>query len=465
MPWLRSRGKFMAGLALVCIPLVLMLWHVPGSDVLSRVRCSGLQVGQGQQEKKNRFSVQTSGRVVSQQVKGDVYVSHGVVVQEEDKGVVESGNDAGGHDEREFAWEEWGRMQCLRSVQERLRSAFEPIFDKYPGGVALVDVALHSNLGDNILWRGAVSLLASFGISPALVCYHSQPGWLKAIDKKAKKCTKEDIMNAVEGNGLVLFHAGGNWGDLYRPVQEKRIELLQELGVAAKTANFGIVQLPQSIYYSDTALLKQDKSVIEGLDPDVFHLFVRSKSSESQAQSMYVHTDVKLVPDIAFVLGPLFPPKRASYDVLILFRQDIETKDDIWSLTGWMKNSFGKANLTYKFQDWWYKPDEHPHEISENSMTVFSEVRLQAAMDLISAGKVVITNRLHGSIIATLMGKHLIYVDTKEGKISQVRDTAFASTPHCSNTNLHVQHSDNLKSAMEIAIEMLKLKESKFIYN
>lgn len=458
MPWRSDRETLLVVLVFVSVPLVLSLQCVPEDGGWGL----GGSEGQDVHNREGRgcpSGLKETGSDVEQRGQGVVDSCVEGVVRKENEGMVGIGEDEG-----EFAWQEWGRMQCLRGVQERLRGAFEPLFEKYRGGVALVDVALHANLGDNILWKGAVSLLASFGISPSLVCYLSQPGWMESIDGKARKCEEGEIIDAVKENGIVLFHAGGNWGDLYRTVQDQRLNLLKGLAVAALNLNFGIVQLPQSIYYSSKTYMLEDISAIGKIDPKVFHLFVRSTDSYSQAQKMYPHIDVKLVPDIAFALGPLLPSKRATHDVLILFRQDMEANDDIWSLTQWMELSFAAANLTYKCQDWWYQPEDHPNEISESAITVFPEVRLQAAVDLLSIGKVIITNRLHGSIVATMMGKHLIFVDTKEGKLAQVRDTALGSS-HCSNANLHAQQSESLKSAMEMVIQMLRSKEKSFVYN
>ncbi|GMH34145.1 hypothetical protein BSKO_01979 [Bryopsis sp. KO-2023] len=368
--------------------------------------------------------------------------------------------------ELEFGYQELHRMQCLRAVQERVRDDYRPILEKYTGGVALIDVAMHSNLGDNILWRGAVSLLAGMGISPGLVCSHSQPSWTEHIDNSFPKCDYQEIINVVQDKGLVMFHAGGNWGDLYRFVQSSRLKLLKQLSDDAKTMGFGILQLPQSIHYTpDSAHLAKDDEIMKGVSGDVTTMFVRSFKSFEFAKKHYPHIPVKLTPDIALVLGPLLPPQKPEFDVLIQFRQDKEAQEKDKSMWSWLDSKFKEANVTYKVQDWWYKADQHPREISSGAITVFSEVRTAAAMNVLSQGKVVITNRLHGSIVSTLMGKRLFYVDTKERKLKNVRNTAFSKSKHCAGENLHSVRMESMEAAVEGAINLLKSSGDDFYYN
>ena len=44
---------------------------------------------------------------------------------------------------------------------------------------------------------------------------------------------------------LALWHAGGNWGDLWRDAQDVRIPSLKTL----LDNNFMVVSMPQSLYY------------------------------------------------------------------------------------------------------------------------------------------------------------------------------------------------------------------------
>lgn len=52
------------------------------------------------------------------------------------------------------------------------------------------------------------------------------------------------------------------------------------------------------------------------------------------------------------------------------------------------------------------------------AQTQVAESRLQGAVDVISAGKVVVTNRLHAAVTANLVGGPLVWIDTEQKKIS-----------------------------------------------
>lgn len=55
---------------------------------------------------------------------------------------------------------------------------------------------------------------------------------------------------------------------------------------------------------------------------------------------------------------------------------------------------------------------------SQIAMTQVAESRLQDAVDVISLGKIVVTNRLHAAIMANLVGRPLIWIDTEQKKLS-----------------------------------------------
>lgn len=57
------------------------------------------------------------------------------------------------------------------------------------------------------------------------------------------------------------------------------------------------------------------------------------------------------------------------------------------------------------------------------ALTQFAESRLQGAIEVVSLGKVVVTNRLHVAIMANLLGRPLIWIDTQQKKLSSKLQT------------------------------------------
>lgn len=352
-------------------------------------------------------------------------------------------------EELQFTVEDRYRVQCLRDVQERINKDYSP-YIKGRKRIALVDVALHENLGDVVLWRSPIRLAANFGLSIDLICSLSQGSWQRAASG-FPRCTVERVVNSVAGGGLVLFHGGGNWGDLYRFVQAKRLPFLSKLAVASREHNFTALSLPQSIFYKPGSRnLYADDDIMNKLPQGFFSLFLRQQDSYGIAKRHYKSIGIHLSPDIAFALGPLQPVGKAEYDVLFLIRQDGETQKADKGVWKTVEKEMKSANLTFRIQDWWYHPK--PGEFSKQNIALFSEVRTQAAIRAVSQGKIVVTNRLHASILSTLVGKRLIWVDTVTQKVSKTRSVAFNTSENCMERNLHATQASTMKEAIALAI-------------
>jgi exopolysaccharide biosynthesis predicted pyruvyltransferase EpsI len=81
---------------------------------------------------------------------------------------------------------------------------------------------------------------------------------------------------------------------------------------------------------------------------------------------------------------------------------------------------------------------------------------------MLSSGKVLITDRLHSSILAFLLQKPHVYLDQMYGKITKTRQVAFEASSNCKNrTILKFDQAVTVKEAVQKAVNMLEvLKES-----
>lgn len=120
------------------------------------------------------------------------------------------------HNPADFAQQEVGRMHCLKDLKSNITETYRPYFERSNKKIVLMDIALHANIGDIILWVAAVKLITNFGISPKLVCYQTQKSYKDRIDNTFAKCNYTNVVDNSKGGGLIFLHAGGNWGDLYR---------------------------------------------------------------------------------------------------------------------------------------------------------------------------------------------------------------------------------------------------------
>ena len=77
-----------------------------------------------------------------------------------------------------------------------------------------------------------------------------------------------------------------------------------------------------------------------------------------------------------------------------------------------------------------------------------------------TGGKIIITDRLHASILAFLMHKPHIYVDQLYGKITKTRQIAFDVSEKCSNRDdLRFDEAESIEQAVIKAAKMLKDKQ------
>ena len=362
-----------------------------------------------------------------------------------------------------FGGLEVGRQQCLRDIRDQIVEDFRPLFTNVER-IILMDVALHTNMGDSVLWRAAIHLASLYGHSINHVCAASQAANdLYGTMSQFPHCDLANIINLVKDNGLVLYHAGGNWGNLYRFVQKYRMKALQVFSYNSEKPgyNFKVAQLPQTIYYKneDDVSVDVDDYLMHSLHPNLFTLFTRQADSFEFAERHYGSNINKVsTADVAFVLGDLLPIGEPEVDILVLIRTDGELPAEDKAEKELTKRLLKRSNVTFAYQDWHHRPNYT--EFSTANPTILSEVRLNEAVKIISKGRVVITNRMHGSVLATLIGRTLLWVDTTEKKLAGVRQMAFNMSSHCTDENLRSFEFPTMLDAAQAAVEYLSVRPS-----
>ena len=76
---------------------------------------------------------------------------------------------------------------------------------------------------------------------------------------------------------------------------------------------------------------------------------------------------------------------------------------------------------------------------------------------MFAAGRVLITDRLHASILAFLLHKPHVYLNQFYGKISATREVAFSASEKCRNRiDMKYDSAVNLEEAVIKAVQLLK---------
>jgi pyruvyl transferase EpsO len=294
------------------------------------------------------------------------------------------------------------------SVISAQRRRLEEVLGRYvgPGApYALLDFPDHSNVGDSAIYAGEVRILTELsGAPPRYVSTFC--GFDPA--RLARACP----------DGPILFHGGGNFGDLWPAHQEFREKIL------ARYPDRKIVQLPQSIHFQDEANVARCARAIAAHKD--FHLLVRDRRGEAFARERF-DCPVELSPDSAFALGPLPRRGASDLDVLLLLRTDLEARGDRpghplpprWAEADWLgddslsRTARAAIRLEALLQGRFGREAREEWKFARLAMR-----RVERGLKLLSRGRGLITDRLHAHILAILLDVPHVVLDNMYGKIT-----------------------------------------------
>jgi pyruvyl transferase EpsO len=292
---------------------------------------------------------------------------------------------------------------CIARLQTRLDEHLAPLIGEWP--VALVDYPDHANVGDSAIWLGETAWLRDRGLTPAYV------STIRVHD--------HDALAAAVPEGPILLHGGGNFGTLWQAHQDFRLAMLERF------PGRPIIQLPQSIFFDDEAAVAGCARAIERHGR--FTLCVRDEPSLEFARRHFP-CETLLVPDMAFAIGPL-ARQPAAADIFCLLRTDHEQAGFRKSRLGppraitgdWLKddrNALRRTAIGTRLLSLMDSPDAARARRYERQ--AWSRVRRGIAQ--LSQGRVVITDRLHGHILSTLLAIPHVALDNSYRKIGNFID-------------------------------------------
>lgn len=300
------------------------------------------------------------------------------------------------------------------STMQSLSDAHDDIAKLLSGKrIAFIDIPTYYNVGDFLIYLGTVAFFKKNN--------------LNMVVRSDAKNTSLRILKSVDA---IVFQGGGNFGDLYDQGDHQR---LRET-VASVYPDKLIICLPQTIHFVSEDRLASSADVFSK-HPD-FHFFVRDVKSLELAKRF---TDkAKLMPDMAHSLHPLVdesevgPTNGMPQKILSLTRRDIEsstkaagcaikkrdfdwddliTLNEILILSAYKLLRKVKPDMAIKL---WHKNIE---DIAFKSYQFFNQ------------HDIVYTDRLHGLILASLLGKQTILYDNSYGKNSSYYDCWLKGNP------------------------------------
>lgn len=312
-----------------------------------------------------------------------------------------------------------------------LRSQTESILKTVIGdvtSVAIIDAPNQRNVGDSLIWEGEIAYLKRLG---KRVRYVSD---LKGFNAST-------LRRRLPKDGVVLIHGGGNFGDLWLRHQVHRESVVAELN------DYKIVQLSQSIYFSDARRAAKANAALAG-HPD-FTVLIRDTLSIERAKASLPDIDIVFCPDMALGYEPSFDQKRVEVDrhVVVIARADKEAASGLrgipenWSapatmnVTDWGHHAREKVTWRVSRRIAWVQHmlasvrrkfriplPSLPQKLVQLAIAEINKCNVESAVKLYSSADVIVVDRLHAHVLALLIGIDHVMLDNNYRKLRGVYD-------------------------------------------
>ncbi len=257
---------------------------------------------------------------------------------------------------------------------------------------ALLDYPLYNNPGDAAIWVGARRLLEAVMQRPP-----AHVSTLGGFDAAA--CRR------AIGEGMIFILGGGNFGSLYPRHHAHKLDMIRRM------PDNSILHLPFSIAGTDPRIMAETARVLAGHGQ--VHLIAREGHSQALIAE-HLGLSVPMAPDTAHALTPV--PHLPLQAQTRLIRRDRETRaaeatgpdDWDWSDLGGLRRVNRLGKLAY-----------HLTRGARRAQVLdrLAASRVEIACDRLGQAQTVVTDRLHGMILALLLGRPVTAHDNATGKL------------------------------------------------
>lgn len=184
----------------------------------------------------------------------------------------------------------------MKRFEELIDTALLPLVTKR---CVILDAPYYNNVGDVLIYEGMEQFIAKHGIQ-CLYRSSNETFEYRLLD--------EDV--------CVFLVGGGNFGDLWRGLQEFRNRII------SLYPNNRIIVFPQSVYYDSSELLQSDAQMLS--EHSNLYLCARDKQSYELLKSHFAANNILLLPDMALYVNYNVYPQSVGHGTLFLQREDKE---------------------------------------------------------------------------------------------------------------------------------------------
>ena len=283
--------------------------------------------------------------------------------------------------------------------------------------VALVDFPSYANVGDSAIWLGTLEELRRLKCRVAYVCEH-------------EFYSREALERRLPPGSPVLVQGGGNFGDLWPGAQVLRERVIADF------PDRPIVLLPVTITFRSAEAEERAEATLNRHER--LTLLCRDAPSLAYAEAHY-GTRVMLCPDAALALTP---PRRRPPDreITMLLRSDHEAVNPVLKLPGAGVLDWSSEPHEPGHSRWWERKWRLSRLIARAARETpalegvgqapvrrlfqsMARQRLAFGYEVVSSGRVLVTDRLHGHILALLLDVPHVVLDTRYGKVRSFYET------------------------------------------
>ncbi|KAF4983361.1 hypothetical protein FZEAL_1213 [Fusarium zealandicum] len=368
------------------------------------------------------------------------------VIKEKEKEVIKDNTDVS-YDLTRVP--EVGCEDLVNNLQQRLIHTYQ----KRLQGIRYVNIWGYletQNKGDAAIWSAQQILLSMLGIETMEACRFME-----------KDCDIEKFRRKLEEHrphSGIIMAGGGNFNDYYWEDQPSRMKMIESF------TNVSVRAFPQSIFMNKPDRINRTRIAFKKHHD--LQLAARDKPSYDWLMDQFGETEGienDLVPDIAFMWGNRSDFRvntKKTHDILILARKDAEISagdsKDIPFGEGLINLGGDIGNVTYNKVDWKFTStpgidDDGDKETGKNQRAWAKSI---AGFELLGSARFVITDRLHGHILSTVIGVPHVLMDSKLGKNLNFHNTW---TRDCACTRI----TKSIESALNVARLYLEAEEAK----
>ncbi len=212
-----------------------------------------------------------------------------------------------------------------------------------------------------------------------------------------------DNKNKLPKDSIITLKGGGNVG-----IEYFREELIRRK-IIKHFCNNKIIMFPQTVYFPKSRFAnKEYKKTCKIMNSNCnFYAFVRDSKSYEIVKKDW--NNVFLCPDIVWYLGTIKNKKNSLNEDLavVTMRNDVEgiyAKDEKTNICNLVRKYFSEVEFVDTVKDYAIKIENR-------------EIELEKIINLYLKAKLVVTDRLHGMILALLCGAKCIVLQTYNHKL------------------------------------------------